>query len=91
MDTTCLVNLLYLGLGASALCFVTWNFAVKELGAVKTSVYIYLVPVVTVVTSALVLGERLTPLSGVGTGLTLAGLLLSEYRPRGRGEQGPSE
>lgn len=91
MDTTCLVNLLYLGLGASALCFVTWNFAVKELGAVKTSVYIYLVPVVTVATSALVLGERLTPLSGVGTGLTLAGLLLSEYRPRGRGEHGPSE
>jgi hypothetical protein len=34
---------LYLGLGASALCFVTWNFAVKELGAVKTSVYIYMV------------------------------------------------
>ena len=49
-------NLLFLGLGASALCFVTWNFAVKALGAVKTSVYIYLVPVVTLVTSALVLG-----------------------------------
>lgn len=36
------VDILYLGLGASALCFVTWNFAVKELGAVKTSVYIYM-------------------------------------------------
>lgn len=44
-----LCNLLYLGLGASALCFVTWNFAVKALGAVKTSVYIYMVPVITVV------------------------------------------
>src|SRR5699024_2604346 len=43
-----LLNILFLGLGASALCFVTWNAAVKLLGAVKTSVYIYLVPVITV-------------------------------------------
>lgn len=34
-----LFNLIFLGLGASALCFVTWNYAVKLLGAVKTSVY----------------------------------------------------
>ena len=38
------LNLLYLGFGASALCFVTWNWAVRILGAVKTTVYIYLVP-----------------------------------------------
>ena len=50
-----LLNIIYLGLGASALCFVTWNFAVKVLGAVKTSVYIYMVPVITVVTSVLIL------------------------------------
>jgi len=31
-DMTCLLNILYLGLGASALCFVTWNLAVKALG-----------------------------------------------------------
>ncbi len=54
-DMTHLLNILYLGLGASALCFVTWNLAVKALGAVKTSVYIYMVPVITVVTSVLVL------------------------------------
>ncbi len=43
-DLTHLLNILYLGLGASALCFVTWNLAVKVLGAVKTSVYIYWFP-----------------------------------------------
>ena len=56
-DMTYLLNILYLGLGASALCFVTWNLAVKTLGAVKTSVYIYMVPIITVVTSALILNE----------------------------------
>lgn len=73
-----LLNILYLGLGASTLCFVTWNHAVRILGAVKTSVYIYMVPIITVITSFLILHEDLTPLSVIGTALTLAGLLLSE-------------
>ena len=33
-----LLNLLFLGICASALCFATWNYAVKLLGAVRTSV-----------------------------------------------------
>jgi len=75
-----LLHLLFLGLGASALCFVTWNSAVKTLGAVKTSVYIYLVPVVTIIASALILQERITTMAVFGTLLTLAGLFISESR-----------
>ncbi len=86
MDMTYLFNLLYLGLGASALCFVTWNIAVKALGAVETSVYIYMVPVITVVTSELVLKEPVTWVSAVGTVLAVAGLFLSEYQGKGCGE-----
>lgn len=86
-NMTYLFNILYLGLGASALCFVTWNFAVKKLGAVKTSVYIYMVPVITVVTSVLILHEQLTVLAGIGTILTLTGLFLSEYRPEKKGAE----
>lgn len=77
-----LSNLLFLGLGASALCFVTWNVAVTLLGAVKTSVYIYLVPVITAVTAALVLQEQLTGMAVAGMVLTLTGLFLSEGRLR---------
>lgn len=80
MRPTNVFNLLFLGLGASALCFVTWNSAVKLLGAVKTSVYIYMVPVITVVTSVLVLKETITGMLGIGVLLTLAGLLISEYK-----------
>lgn len=75
-----LFNIIFLGLGASALCFVTWNFAVKVLGAVKTSIYIYMVPVITVVTSVVILHEQITALAAVGTVLTLAGLFLSESK-----------
>ncbi len=86
-DVAYLLNILYLGLGASALCFVTWNLAVKALGAVKTSVYIYMVPVITVVTSVLVLKEPVTWVSLMGTVLAVAGLFLSEYNGKGMGAE----
>jgi len=73
-----LLNILYLGFGASALCFATWNWSVKILGVVKTSVYIYLVPVITVVSSAVLLHENITWIAMSGIILTLAGLFNSE-------------
>lgn len=79
-DTKNLLNLLFLGLGASALCFVTWNLAVKILGSVKTSVYIYIVPVITTITSALILHEKITASAVIGILLTLTGLFLSESK-----------
>lgn len=81
-NITYLLNILYLGLGASALCFVTWNFAVKILGAVKTSIYIYMVPVITTVTSVLILKEPVTWISALGTLLTVIGLFFSEYNKK---------
>ena len=58
------------------------------LGAVKTNVYIYIVPVITVVTSVIVLKEKITWIAAIGIGLTLIGLFLSEgklkFRKRGK-------
>lgn len=72
-----LFNLLFLGLGASALCFVTWNLAVDSLGVVRTSVYIYLIPVITITASALILREQINWIEIVGTVFTMAGLFIS--------------
>lgn len=77
-DHTNLFNMLFLAFGASALCFVTWNYAVKVLGAIKTSVYIYMVPVITVVLSVIVLDEKLNTLLVIGILFTLSGLIISE-------------
>jgi drug/metabolite transporter (DMT)-like permease len=79
-----LLNLLFLGLGGSALCYITWNYAVHLLGPVKTSAYIYLVPVVTIIASALVLRETLTPVAGIGMALILTGMALSERERRAK-------
>lgn len=86
-DAGNLPNMLFLGLGASALCFVTWNMSVKRLGAVRTSIYIYIVPVITVTASAIVLKEKITLYTVLGTVLTLSGLLISEINFKKRSEQ----
>ena len=62
-----------------AICFVTWNYAVKSLGATKASVYIYGIPVVTILMSIPLLHEVITLQAMAGTVLTLAGLLISEW------------
>ncbi|NPC91398.1 DMT family transporter [Bacillus sp. WMMC1349] len=77
-----LFNLIFLGAGASALCFVTWNWSVGVLGAVKTSAYIYMVPVITIVASIIILHEKMTWIAFFGGALTLTGLYISEMKPK---------
>lgn len=72
--------LLFLGLGASAACFVSWNHAVHVLGVFRTSAYIYLTPLVSLFTASMVLGESITPMALGGCLLILAGLYLSERK-----------
>ena len=71
-------NLLFLGLVASLFCFAVWNTAVKHLGTVKTSNYIYLVPLVALISSAIVLNERITPVALGGAVLILGGVYIAE-------------
>ncbi len=74
------LNMLYLGVGASAICFVTWNWAIAELGAVKTSAYLYLTPVITVIASAIILNEPVTKNLLIGISFILVGLIVSEIK-----------
>ena len=81
-DWSNLLNLLFLGVVASALCFLTWNYAVHILGPVKTSAYIYVVPVITIIASALLLHEPITLVASIGVALILAGMALTEREQR---------
>jgi drug/metabolite transporter (DMT)-like permease len=71
------LNLLFLGVVASALCFASWNKASKTLGVVETSVFIYAIPAVTVATAVVFIHERVTMFSFAGMALTMMGLYLS--------------
>jgi len=71
-------NLAFLGLLASAGCFVTWGYSVKHLGSGLASAYIYLQAPITVVWAVILLGEPLTGAIVAGFVLVIAGLALSE-------------
>ena len=73
---------IYLGLVPSALCYVTWNTAQRDIGTTSTSNYIYLDPVVAVVASVLLLKEGITVWSAAGTALALLGLVVSQNRTK---------
>jgi drug/metabolite transporter (DMT)-like permease len=78
--TGIIANMLFLALGASALTYVLWNNALAVLGPVKTSMYLYTMPIVTAVFSAVVLKERITIISVAGMALILGGIYLSERK-----------
>ncbi|MCL2569286.1 MAG: DMT family transporter [Oscillospiraceae bacterium] len=77
-----LASMLFLGFGPSALCFVLWGYGVKQLGPTKTSVYLYLIPLVSVVASVLFLGERIIWMNALGILLALLGLVVSNRKAR---------
>lgn len=72
--------LLFLGILASGVCYVTWNWSLGVLGAVKCSNYIYMIPVVTVAAAALMIQEPVTPAVLLGVLFAVAGLVLSEKK-----------
>lgn len=79
-------NILFLGLIASALCYVMWNQSVKRIGVIKSGNYIYLVPLITMITSILVLREKVNGLMILGGLLIFCGVYIAE-RGFGFGER----
>jgi drug/metabolite transporter (DMT)-like permease len=75
-------GLLFLGIVASSLAFLLWNKAINAIGPALTNQYIYLIPVITTILSAIVLDERITLVTVSGALLILTGLYLSEHRSK---------
>lgn len=61
-----MTNLVFLGIVAFMICFFTWNMSIKKLGIIRTTNYIYVVPLVTMLTSLIILKENITIISIIG-------------------------
>lgn len=73
-------NLLFLGCLASMVCFLTWNWCISKLGAVKATNWVYLNPITTMMAASLILGERITVYFLLGAACILTGMYLAERR-----------
>jgi drug/metabolite transporter (DMT)-like permease len=80
-------NLLFLGCVASMLCFLLWNWAMKKVGEVAVTNYVYFNPVTTVLFAWLILSERITLYFIIGTILILGGMYLCNMRIKGAGKK----
>lgn len=78
LDHQVLLNLLFLGIICSFTAYLLWSVTIRRIGAVKASNYLYFSPIVTLILSAVVLGESITVVGVTGCALILGGVILSE-------------
>ncbi len=76
-------NLLFLGCLASMICFLTWNWCIAKLGAVKATNWVYFNPITTMIFASWVLGEKITPYFLAGAACILAGMYIADKKTRG--------
>ncbi len=75
-------NIIFLGLFASSLAFLFYKKGVEIIGSIKSTNYIYLVPLLTAITGIIVLNEKITVKMIIGGVLILLGLYISQRRPK---------
>jgi drug/metabolite transporter (DMT)-like permease len=71
------LSVLFLGLFGSGGSFLLWNSALRHLDASEASTYVNLVPVITVISAALLLGEQPAPAQLAGGALVILGVYLA--------------
>lgn len=71
------LNLLFLGSVASMLCYLTWSWCMKGLGAVICTNWVYVNPITTIIAAWLILDEQITVYFLIGSILIIAGMYLS--------------
>ena len=74
------VNLFFLGSVASMLCYLTWSWCMKGLGAVVCTNWVYVNPITTIIAAWLILGEQITTYFLLGSVLIIAGMYLSSKK-----------
>lgn len=74
--------IIYLGLVVTIGAYGMHNYAVSKIPASKTTAFINLIPVFTVIMGWIILGERFTFQQFIASGLVLVGVLISQHEER---------
>ena len=82
--TSAVLEVVYLGVGPTAIAFTTWAYALTRTDAGKLAATSLVVPALAIGLSWLTLGEVPTVFGFIGGALCLGGVAISRRRPRGR-------
>jgi len=84
-------SILYLGIGASVICFYIWNTAISILGAGRTALFGNLIPIFSSLEAVVILNEEFSWVHIVSMIIVFTGLLLANLRSiKFRGELKPT-
>ena len=72
--------ILYLGLGASVICFLIWNKAIHALGSGRTALFGNLIPIFSSIEAVIFLGEKITFIHIISFILVVAGLVIANIK-----------
>lgn len=72
--------ILYLGIGASVICFLIWNKAIVALGSGRTALFGNLIPVFSSIEAVFLLNEKITPVHIISFILVVAGLVIANLK-----------
>ena len=73
-------SILFLGLGASVICFFIWNIAIHKLGTGRTALFGNLIPIFSSIEAVLLLNEQFNWIHIVSMLLVFAGIILANLR-----------
>ena len=74
------LNLLFLGVIASMVCYLLWNWVISKLGAVVATNWVYFNPITTICFAWWLLDEKITIWFLLGSALILIGMYLADKR-----------
>ena len=75
-----ILNLLFLSVVASMLCYLLWNWVIGKLGAVVATNWVYFNPITTIIFAWWLLHEQITVWFLLGSALILLGMYLADKR-----------
>lgn len=81
VNTPTVNTLIYVAIFPSVLAFIFWNRAVRDIGANRAGVFIYLMPVFSSILAIIFLGESIEPYHLQGIGLVFAGIFMVTFTP----------
>ena len=82
IDISTLLGVFYLGVIASSFAFLFWNKAIEYIGTFKTNLFIYLIPLVTMIFSAIIFDDPITRIKVLGALFIIGGLYITERRSK---------
>ncbi|HYF32196.1 MAG TPA: DMT family transporter [Chitinophagaceae bacterium] len=76
-NETIVLSILYLGIGASVISFLSWNISIRRIGPARTALFGNLIPIFSTIEASILLNEEFSNVTLISLAIILMGLLIA--------------